>query len=107
MIAVARFLGLVAFSAEEASKMVRDGPRSRRDFFELIVREGGGVVEGFWLTNVGDWDLVCMVDMPEGSSVHGAAATLARKAAHLTIRERWIELIDVDAVAEVIERMTA
>jgi uncharacterized protein with GYD domain len=104
---MARFLGLVAFSAEEASKMVRDGPRSRRDFFELIVREGGGTVEGFWLTNVGDWDLVCIVDMPDGSSVNGAAATLARKAAHLTARERWIELVDVDGVADAISKMSS
>jgi uncharacterized protein with GYD domain len=104
---MARFLGLVAFSADEASKLVRDGPRSRRDFFELIVREGGGTVEGFWLTNVGDWDLVCIVDMPDGSSVSGAAATLARKAAHLTVRERWIELVDVDGVADAIQKMSA
>ncbi len=104
---MARFLGLVAFSAEEASKMVRDGPRSRRDFFELIVREGGGAVEGFWFTNVGDWDLVCIVDMPDGSAVRGAAATLARKAAHLTVRERWIELVDVDGVADAISTMSS
>jgi len=103
---MARFLGLVAFSAEEASKMVRDGPRSRRDFFELVVREGGGTVEGFWLTNVGDWDLVCIVDMPDGTSVNGAAATLARKAAHLTVRERWIELVDLDGVADAITKMS-
>jgi uncharacterized protein with GYD domain len=104
---MARYLGLVAFSAEEASKMVRDGPGSRRDFFELIVREGGGTVEGFWLTNVGDWDLVCIVHMPDDSSVNGAAATLARKAAHLTVSERWIELVDVDAVADAIQKMSA
>jgi uncharacterized protein with GYD domain len=104
---MARFLGLVAFSTEEASKMVRDGPRSRRDFFELVVSEGGGTVEGFWLTNVGDWDLVCIVDMPEGSAANGAAATLARKAAHLTVRERWIELVDIDEVGGAITKMSA
>jgi uncharacterized protein with GYD domain len=103
---MARFLGLVAFSAEEASKMVRDGPRSRRDFFELIVRESGGTVEGFWLTNIGDWDLVCIVNMSDGSSANGAAATLARKAAHLTVGERWIELVDVDGVADAISKMS-
>ena len=104
---MAKFLGLLTCSTEEAARMVRDGPGSRRDFIDLIVREGGGTVEGFWLTNVGDWDLVCLVDFPDGTPAHGAAATLARKAARLTERERWIELVDVAEVAAVIEQMSA
>jgi uncharacterized protein with GYD domain len=85
---------------------VHDGPGERRDFFDLIVREGGGTVEGFWLTNVGDWDLVCILHLPDGTAAVGAAATLARKAARLTERERWIELVDVDEVDAVIGRMS-
>ncbi len=101
-----RFLGLVKLSAEEASRMVQDGPRSRRDFIDLLVREGGGTVEGLWLTNVGDWDLVCVVNMEQSTSARGAAATLARRAARLTDDERWIELADVDGVAEALEEMS-
>jgi uncharacterized protein with GYD domain len=103
---MARFLGLVKVSAEEASRMVQEGPRSRREFIELLVSEVGGTVEGLWLTNVGDWDLVCIVDMQRSTSAAGAAATLARRAARLTDRERWIELADVDLVAEALEQMS-
>ena len=103
---MARFLGLVKVSAEEASRMVQDGPHSRREFIELLVSEVGGTVEGLWLTNVGDWDLVCIVDMEQGTSARGAAATLARRAARLTDQERWIELSDVDAVGDALEQMS-
>ena len=101
-----RFLGLVKVSADEASRMVSDGPLARRDFIELLVREAGGTVEGLWLTNVGDWDLVCIVELADGTSARGAAATLARRAARLTDRERWIELADVDDVAAAFAEMS-
>lgn len=104
---MARFLGLLTFSTGEAARMLQDGPGSRRAFFDLIVREGGGTVEGFWLTNVGDWDLVCLLDLPDGTPALGAAATLARKAASLTERERWIELVDVDEVDAVLKGMAS
>ena len=48
---------------------------------------------------VGDWDLVCVVDMGDRTSAGGAAATLARRAAGLSSDERWIELVAVDEVA--------
>jgi uncharacterized protein with GYD domain len=104
---MARFLGMLTFSTSEAARMIQDGPGARRDFFDLIVREGGGTVEGFWLTNVGDWDLVCLVDLPDGTPALGAASTLARKAAGLTNRERWIELVDVDEVDAVVGTMAS
>jgi uncharacterized protein with GYD domain len=58
-----------------------------------------------WLTNVGDWDIVLLLDMDDQSSAEGAAATLARRAAGLAVAERWIELIDVDDVAGAIDRL--
>ena len=94
-----KYLGLLRLSESEATRMLRDGPDARRDFIELIVREGGGRVDDLWLTNVGDWDLVCVVDMGDRTSAGGAAATLARRAAGLSSDERWIELVAVDEVA--------
>lgn len=85
--------------------MVDDGPAARRDFVSLLVRQAGGVVEGMWLTNVGDWDLICLVDMKDQTAAVGAAATLARRAAGLTEKERWIQLVDIDDVAEVLDSM--
>lgn len=95
---MAKYLGLVKVSPTEASRILLDGPLERRGFIEHIVHEAGGKVEGYWLTNVGDWDLVCVVDMGEGTAADGAAATIARRAAGLAERERWIELVDVEDV---------
>lgn len=89
----------------EAKRMIDDGPAGRRDFISLLVNEAGGSVEGMWLTNVGDWDLVCLIDMGDQTAAVGAAATMARRAAGLTERERWIELIDIDDVANAIDAM--
>jgi uncharacterized protein with GYD domain len=101
-----KFLGLIRLSGAEATRMLQDGPLARREFIELIVREGGGTVEELWLTNVGDWDLVCVVDMATGTAATGAAATLARRAAGLTGNERWIELAEVSDVADAVQHMS-
>jgi hypothetical protein len=103
--AMARFLGLLRMTPDEAAKTVREGLPTRRRYFEHIVAEAGGTVEGMWLTNVGDWDLVLLLDMPGETPAEGAAATLARKASGATAEERWIELVDVDDVAAVLTRM--
>jgi hypothetical protein len=97
---MSKYLGLIKVSADEASRIIRDGARSRRDFFELVVRESGGTVEGYWLTNVGDWNIVCVVDMVDETPIGGAVAALQRRVAGLTDAERWIELAGVDDVAE-------
>jgi hypothetical protein len=91
---------MVKVSADEASKTVREGARARRDYLDHLVQSAGGTIEGMWLTNVGDWDLILLLDMKEGSTAEGAAATLARRAAGMTVAERWIELVDVDAAEE-------
>lgn len=104
---MARFLGLMAMTHEEASKAVSDGLPARRQYFEHIVGEAGGTIEGMWLTNVGDWDLVMLLDLPGGTPARGAAATLARKAAGEHGAERWIELIDLDDVANALSAMAA
>ncbi len=93
---MARFLGMVKFSADEAAKMVKEGPAARREHIDHLVQNAHGSVEGMWLTNVGDWDMILLLDMKKGSTAQGAAATLARRAAGLTVAERWIELVDVD-----------
>ncbi len=100
-----RFLGLLRLSESEAKRMVEQGLEVRKDFLELLVRDAGGTVDGFWLTNVGDWDVVCIVTIAEGSSADGAAATVARRAAGLTSRERWIELADASDVAVALQQM--
>ncbi len=102
---MARFLGMVKVSAEEAAKMVRDGPAARRDYLQHLVHEAGGSIEGMWLTNVGDWDLILLLDMHQGTTADGAAATLARRAAGLAVSERWIELVDVDTAQAAIESL--
>lgn len=102
------YLGLLSLSSEEAGRIVEHGPAERRAFIDLLVREAGGTVEGFWLTDVGEWDVVCLVDMHEPISAgpaHGAAATLARRAAGLTRREQWIALADPDDVAGAMEKL--
>ncbi len=101
-----RFLGMLKVSAEEASKMVKDGPVARRQYLEHLVHHVNGEVEGMWLTDVGDWDVVLLLDMKNGSSAAGgAAATLARRAAGMTVAERWIELVDVDDVQSALTTM--
>ena len=102
---MARFLGMLKVSNDEAARMIHDGPRARRDFVDGLVRGAGGVLEGFWLTNVGDWDLICIVNMADETPISGAAATLARRAAGFADSERWIELADVDDVAQALEKM--
>lgn len=103
-----KYLGLLSLSADEASRVVEHGPDDRRAFLDLLVREAGGTVEGFWLTDVGEWDVVCLVEMhdrvPAGPA-HGAAATLARRAAGLTRREQWIALADPTDVADAMEHL--
>lgn len=100
-----RFLGMLKVSAEEASKMVKDGPVARRAYLEHLVRRADGEVESMWLTDVGDWDVVVVLDMKNGSSAGGTAATLARRAAGMTVAERWIELVDVDEVGDALTNM--
>ncbi|MFN3216307.1 MAG: GYD domain-containing protein [Acidimicrobiales bacterium] len=102
---MARYLGLIRVSPDEAHKMVTDGLASRRRFVEHLVEGAGGRLEGMWLTNVGDWDTVLLLDMADQSSAEGAAATLARRAGGFAVAERWIELIDVDDVAGAIDRL--
>lgn len=101
-----QFLGMMRLSAAEATRMVQDGPSTRRQFLDRIVHAADGELRGMWLTSAGDWDVVVLVDVPDGSSAAGAAATLARRAAGLTDAERWIELVEVDDVARALEAMS-
>ncbi len=103
---MAHYLGLIEFSTEEASRALRDGPAARRDHFARLVGEAGGSLTNAWYSNVGDWDLICIIQMDDESPVTGAAATLARRAAGLTMNERWIELADIDAVDAALSNMT-
>lgn len=103
---MARFLGLLRMTPDEAAKTVRDGLESRRRHYEVIVDQAGGTLEGMWLTNVGDWDLVVLLHMPGETPAQGAAATLVRKASGATAEERWIELIDTEDVAAALATMT-
>lgn len=104
-----KYLGLLQLSSDEAAHVVEQGIEARRAFLEHLVREAGGVVEGFWLTDTGDWDIVCLVEMRHESAAHGpaagAAATIARRAAVLTRREQWIALAEVGDVAEAMEQL--
>lgn len=95
---MATYLGLIKLSTDEASRVLRDGPSARRDRLARLVDNAGGTLSHAWYSNVGDWDLICIVDMADESPVTGAAATLARRAAGLTSAERWIELAEIDAV---------
>ncbi len=104
-IAMAKYLGLLKISKEEAARVIRDGPSARRDSLARLVKQAGGELDGAWYSNVGDWDLICIIDMDDESPVTGAAATLARRAAGLTSAERWIELADIDQVTEVLHQM--
>ncbi len=99
---MAKYLGLIKMSQNEASRIVHDGVLSRRDFLEMLVRKSGGTLDHYWLTNVGDWDIICVVDMTDSTPVGGAVASLQRRAAGLTDAERWIELADVHAVEAVL-----
>lgn len=99
------YLGLMRLSTEEAKRLLRDGPTARREHLAHLAAEAGGRLTDAWLTNVGDWDLVCVVEMADESPVSGAAATLARRAAGLTDSERWIELADIDAVTATVNRL--
>ncbi|MEL6893467.1 MAG: hypothetical protein AAFP84_17880 [Actinomycetota bacterium] len=102
-----KYLGLLRLSAKEAERMISDGVTARREFVELIVRNIGGTVDGFWLTNVGDWDVACLVTMADRSPAAGAAATIARRASGYTTFERWIELAETDDVALALDEMSA
>ena len=110
------YLGLLQLSADEATRMVERGVQERYEFLQLLVREAGGTMDGFWLTDVGEWDVVCLVKMAttdgepsDGRTVPamGAAATLARRAAGSTRREQWIPLASVDDVAAAMEQLRA
>ncbi len=103
---MSQYLGLIKVSADEASRILRDGPTARRDHFAHLVEEAGGTLDQAWYTNVGDWDMVCLVTMTDSSPISGAAATLERRAAGLTAAERWIELAAVDDVTVALERLT-
>ncbi|MEZ5228635.1 MAG: hypothetical protein R2710_18780 [Acidimicrobiales bacterium] len=76
-----RFLGMLKVSSEEAAKMVKDGPVARRSYLEHLVHHVHGEIEGMWLTDVGDWDVVLLLDMKEGSSAGGAATSPAERRA--------------------------
>ncbi len=102
---MAQYLGLIEFSTEEATRALRDGPSARREHLARLVAEAGGSLAHAWYSNVGDWDLVCIIEMDDESPVTGAAATLARRAAGLTTTERWIELADIDAVDSALTHM--
>lgn len=103
---MARFLGLLKLAPEGARLVIDDGPSARREHYQRMAAEAGGTIEGSWLTNVGDWDLVLLLDVPGATAAEGAAATLARTAAGSYVAERWIELIDLDDVAEALASMT-
>jgi uncharacterized protein with GYD domain len=103
---MAQYLGLIEFSTEEASRALRDGPTARRDHLAHLVAEAGGSLTSAWYSNVGDWDLICIIEMDDESPVTGAAATLARRAAGLTTTERWIELAEIDAVDAALAKMS-
>ena len=100
---MAKYLGLIKTSAEEASRVLRDTPSVRRDHLAHLVDQAGGSLTHAWYSNVGDWDLICIIDMTDESAATGAAATLARRAAGLTSAERWIELADIDDVTRVLQ----
>lgn len=99
---MSKYLGLIKVSTEEAARVLRDTPSARRDHLAHLVEQAGGSLTDAWYSNVGDWDLICIIEMDDESAVTGAAATLARRAAGLTSAERWIELADIDEVTEVL-----
>ena len=103
---MASYLGLIKMSSAEASRVVRDGPNTRRDQLARLLEEADGTLRDAWYTNVGDWDFICIVEMADASPVTGAAATLARRAAGLTTSERWIELAEISDVADALEKMS-
>ena len=102
---MAKYLGLIRVSTTEAERVLRDGPSTRRDHFARLVADAGGTLTGAWYSNVGDWDMVCIIDMDDESPVTGAAATLERRAAGLTAAERWIELAEIDEVDRALKTM--
>jgi len=102
---MARFLGLVTLTQDGAAKILQDGLEARRRYYEHIVGSAGGTVEGIWLTNVGDWDVIMLLDIPGETPAEGAAATLARKAAGVGAAERWIQLVDFDDAASALAAM--
>ena len=70
-----KFLGLIRLSAPEAARTLRDGPGARPRLHRVDRPRRRRNVEHLWLTNVGDWDLVCVVDMADETAAAGAAAT--------------------------------
>jgi len=103
---MARFLGMVKLAPDGAKRMLDVGPVARREHFERAAAQVGGCVEQMWLTNVGDWDLLMLVDVPGNGPAGGAVATLARTATGEHASERWIELIDLDDVALALAEVT-
>ena len=94
---MARFLGLITLSEAGAKHLVDTGLCDHRDFLGRLIEKNGGTLESMWVSNVGDWDLIMIVDVPEGTAHEGAAATLMRRANGQHAAEHWVELVDIEA----------
>ncbi|MDH4146283.1 MAG: GYD domain-containing protein [Acidimicrobiia bacterium] len=100
-----KFLGLITLSQSGAADLVDTGLAEHQDFFAHLVEASHGTLEGMWMSNVGDFDLVCIVDLPEGTSAEGAAATLVRRSNGQHTAERWIELVDMTAADSALAKL--
>ncbi len=73
---MARYLIQAAYSSESWAALVRD-PEDRSAPVRAMVEKAGGRLEEFYLS-FGDFDVVCIVDLPDNTSA--AAVSIAASA---------------------------
>jgi uncharacterized protein with GYD domain len=84
---------------DQGVKNFRDTTERAQDFTNLVEKAGGHVREVLW--TVGDYDLTCVLDVPDDET---AAATLLQVSALGNIRTKTMRAFNADEMARVLER---
>ena len=94
-----KFLLQVSYTNEGVKGLRKEGGSSRRAAAEQLVKSMGGTLESFYFA-FGEYDAVCIIDMPDHASMSAAALTIAASGAVTGKTTVLISPEDVDAAVK-------
>ncbi len=100
-------LVLGKLSPEATKGLLQEGLAAREQYFRDLTEPGGVKVLGYYLAEGGEWDVVVLLETPEGADAQAVAATLGVQSTGMYANYRMLRLFspaDVDtALADAVQ----
>ncbi len=94
-----KYLLEVSYTAEGAKGVLKDGGTKRRDAARASVESVGGTLEALYFA-FGQYDVVCVVDMPDAASMAAASLNLSASGAVTGQTRALITVEEIDAASK-------